>query len=86
MALLKNMAELDEKGKKGDWCFMGDENVGEDAYLCLLWGDDRFKNLSILPIKSGTGHLATWQWNNNKEKPTLTPSILVHSNPGWSEG
>lgn len=33
MALLKDMSELDEKGKKGDWCFMSHKTAGEDAFF-----------------------------------------------------
>jgi hypothetical protein len=86
MALLKDMSELDQKGKKGDWCFMSHKTAGEDAFICILWGDDTTKNLSILPIKPGTGHLTSWQWDGNKNEPTITPSILVHPSPGWTEG
>lgn len=82
MALLKDFEDLDANGKKGDWCFTND-----DTYICLMWGEDPFKNLSILPVQpvkaSGKPY---WNWNGNREAPTLTPSILVHPNPGWSEG
>lgn len=84
--LRKDLNDLEVNGKKGDWCFCEDAKSGqEDAYICLMWGDDPFKNLCILPIKQ-TSYKTFWNWNGSKEAPTLTPSILVHPAPGWQDG
>jgi len=80
--LRNNLEDLDVHGQKGDWCFLNN-----DELLALRFGDDAFTGLVILPVSEnampGKPH---WQWNGNKELPTLTPSILVHANHGWSEG
>ena len=44
--LRKDLDEMNAVGQKGDWCFINNE-----SYICLMWGDDSFKNLSVLPIK-----------------------------------
>lgn len=80
MALFQDFKALEDNGKKGDWCFIND-----DTYICVMWGDDPFKNMSILPVKPVEGK-ASWNWNGNKEAPSLTPSILVHPYPGWTSG
>jgi hypothetical protein len=80
--LRKNLNDLDENGKKGDWCFMND-----DQLLVLRFGDDPFKHLTILPIaESAMPGKPHWQWNGSREAPTLTPSILVHAVPNWNMG
>jgi len=71
MSLLKDLDELDTKGKKGDWCF-----INNDTYIALIWGDDSFSDMVILPIQPTQGKLH-WQWNGDKDKPTLSPSILT---------
>jgi len=80
--LRENLYDLDQNGKKGDWCFLKD-----DTQIALRYGDDPFKGQVILPVAlevtSGQPH---WQWNGNRESPTLTPSILIHAYPGWTEG
>jgi hypothetical protein len=78
--LHKDFDELGTNGQKGDWCF-----INSDAYIFLMWGDDSFKNMSILPVKPVEGK-PHWNWNGNREAPTLTPSILVHPYPGWTDG
>lgn len=78
--LKHNIEELTNTGNMGDWCF-----TNEDLYICLMWGNDPFKNMSILPIKPTDGK-PSWNWNGSHEYPTLTPSILVHPYPDWTDG
>jgi len=68
---------------KGDWCFLNN-----DTLISIRWGDDPFKDIVVLPIhKDATENgQPQWKWNGNKELPTLTPSILVHAYPGWTDG
>jgi len=79
--LRKNLEDLDA-GQKGDYCFLN-----KDTLIALRYGEDAFKQMIILPISEnampGKPH---WQWNGNKELPSLTPSILVTDRPGYSEG
>jgi hypothetical protein len=80
--LRSDLNDLDVKGHKGDWCFLSD-----DGLIAIRYAEDPFRGLVILPIAKevmpGKPH---WQWNGNKEAPTLSPSIQVHAYPGWTEG
>ncbi len=82
MALRKDLDDLDEHGQKGDWCFLNN-----DELIAIRFGDDCFTGTTVLPIADnampGKPH---WQWDGNKEAPTLSPSILVHAShysAGW---
>jgi len=81
MALFENMEEFESKGKKGDWCFLNN-----DTLIALQFGDDHFKETVILPIAVTEHSPKPWSWNGSKDAPTLSPSILVHPNAGWSAG
>lgn len=63
-------------GTKGDWYFHRN-----DTYITLRWGDDVLEVVS-LPIVIGGSTGPAWGWNGNKDKPTLTPSILIRGNHG----
>jgi hypothetical protein len=74
--------DLSANGKAGDWAFIND-----DTYIIIRLGADMFKDSVVIPvIFNGKRHeklssdAACWQWNGNKESPTLTPSILVWGN------
>lgn len=73
--LLKDLDDFDANAKKGDWCFLND-----DTYIAIKFGDDTYKEMTILPI-APIQDKAHWQWDGNKEAPTLSPSILV-----WGDG
>jgi hypothetical protein len=62
-------------GHKGDFYFHHD-----DSYITIRYGDDVMDVVTI-PVKGPN----SWQWNGNREKPTLSPSILVGANlwHGW---
>ena len=79
MSLLANLDKFDESGQVGDWCF-----INGDRYLAvrLHSGEDGVAIIRIKP-DSETPNAAVWQWDGNREAPTLTPSILHHSNPEW---
>ena len=65
--------DFDELGI-GDWCFINGE-----TYIGIRLGDGE-NDHCILPIRNtnkpreiiGT----CWEWDGNRETPTLTPSIL----------
>ena len=83
----KNLDDLETNGKKGDWCFLED-----CTKIALRFADETFTGMVILPIsedpkEAGDPHSPSpWQWDGNKEAPTLSPSILVHEAPGWRKG
>jgi len=75
MALLKDLDEFDRIGKIGDWCF-----VNGETHIAIQLGENKFINSCVLPIlKKGDAREITgvyWDWNGDKNSPTLTPSIL----------
>lgn len=80
--LRKSLDDLDLNGFKGDWCFLND-----DQLIAIRYGEDMFKGLVIIPIAEtvmpGKPH---WKWDGDHDAPTLTPSILVHAVPDWTDG
>ena len=80
--LRTSLDDLDTQGQRGDWCFLNNNEL-----IAIRFGEDAFTGLVVIPIAEnamqGKPH---WQWNGNMEAPTLSPSILVHENPGWSKG
>lgn len=84
--LRQSLDDLDEYGQVGDWCFV-ERPTELDLFLRYpvsdaLWVEFYKEapelnrgDLVRLPL-SGEGH-PVWQWNGNREAPTLTPSINV---------
>ncbi len=72
---LKDLNDFDSNAQKGDWCFIND-----DSMIAIQYGDDRFLEIVLLPINSKEQNKISWNWNGNKESPTLEPSILVWGN------
>ena len=82
MTQRRNMFDLDHKGIVGDWCFLA-----QDTKIAVRYGGDAFKQTVIIPISdTGSDIPPVWKWDGNKEAPTITPSILVNSVPGWNPG
>ena len=73
----KNLDDLDTNGQKGDWAFLDN-----DKHIAVRYGETPFKGTVVLPLVGP----AAWQWDGNKEAPTLNPSILVESVPNWNDG
>lgn len=88
--LLKTLDELDEKGNVGDWIIVERDYYGEKTTLMFLRypvSDEKWLefyqeapelnrgDVVMLPL-SGSRH-PVWQWDGNREAPTLTPSINV---------
>jgi hypothetical protein len=88
MSLLKNLADLEENGKVGDWCFDAEEKnlwfrypISDDEWA-KWYGFPREQapemnrgDLVRIPIKLGVE--SNWQWDGNREAPTLSPSVNV---------
>ncbi len=64
-----------------------------DYYIAIRFGDNGIKDTCILPIAKKwreesvprenisywtEDNKAAWEWDGNREAPTLSPSILVH--------
>lgn len=75
MALLEDLGDFDANAKIGDWAF-----TDEDTYIALRIGADPDRDFCILPIKPTPDGRAFWNWDGNREAPTLTPSILHWGN------
>ena len=77
--MLRKHDDLD-KFEIGDWCF-----VNNDTRIWLLCPSqvDEHGDLVNLPVHlSGTHSAASWEWDGNREAPTLSPSILNHGRAG----
>ena len=77
MTLRKDLNDLDTNGQKGDWIF-----VNDDTILILRWGDSVDDIAMMYVSHTPKGNHPVWEWNGNKELPTLSPSILVHGHKG----
>lgn len=79
--LRADIDDLDANGQKGDWCF-----INNDTLIAVRYGERAFQGTAILPISEGDmPGKPHWEWNGSHDAPTLTPSILVHGNPGWND-
>lgn len=85
--LKKDFDDLFANGEIGDWCFTSNHDGVEDTYIFLIFPDTASragKDFIMLPVKPDvhlpSGH-AVWQWDGNKEAPTLAPSIGVGKPP-----
>jgi hypothetical protein len=72
--LRKNLDDLIENGKVGDWCFSQDDTIlwlryptnTSDDFLPIV-------QLYVTPSKKNP----CWDFDGNKNNPTLSPSIEV---------
>jgi Family of unknown function (DUF6527) len=92
--LRKDLLEInDEHIQIGDWCFTDNDSV---IWLVIpvdpLSGDNGGKTIIRLPIAiNGISNYPyddkhpTWDWDGNKEKPTLSPSIRTFGNKGMPD-
>lgn len=77
MALLKDFDDFEANAQIGDWAFLND-----DAYIAVRLHDGEF-GICILPIAKNSetpSKQKPWDWNGNKDAPTLSPSILHWGN------
>jgi hypothetical protein len=100
--LRKDLDDLDENGKTGDWCFFNERPEPDEKgnlpplMIGIRYGEDPMRDICIIPIarkwredgvpREGVGYFygdkAAWEWDGNREAPTLSPSILVHGGKG----
>ncbi len=73
MALLKDLDDFDRNAVIGDWAFLNDDEL---IAIMLYEG---MGGVVILSIKPNPDRIH-WQWDGNRESPTLSPSILVWGN------
>lgn len=76
--------KFDELLAPGDYMFSGGEGQRPDSIVffcpCGTCGDIT----SIRIAQKDTKHIPpSWDWNDNREKPTLTPSILRLDKCKW---
>ncbi len=86
--LRTDLEDLHKNGQIGDWCFMTEKSNGQ----LILWlrypvSDPQWQefyreapelnrgDLVAIPVTGDSHH--AWQWDGNREAPTLTPSINV---------
>ena len=84
--LIEPEDDIFKRGEVGDWAFTEGET---HIFLVLpLGGATPAENMAGLPITGRCTHpgagtkFATWDWDGNREAPTLSPSIL-DVRTGW---
>lgn len=70
----KSVDDLLENGEVGDWAFSNDGINLWFRYPDLNHPNDNFVRCNIKPTEKDT---TCWQWDGNREAPTLTPSVNV---------
>lgn len=68
--LRHDLHDLFENGKAGDWCFEHNPET-----IVIIFGPDPFYDIVICPINDPSR--ISWDWNGDKEHPTLSPSIRI---------
>lgn len=78
--MLRDETDFFENGTVGDWFFCND-----DGYIGIQLhaAEDGFAMIPIRHDPARGGQHPVWQWDGNREAPTLTPSILHHSRQEW---
>lgn len=73
--LRADLQDLTDNGSIGDWCFRDHETEG--LHICIRFPDGSERgDLGCLPLRDVPDpSMEDWQWDGNKEAPTLTPSI-----------
>lgn len=84
MTLLPDLETLDREGQPGDWCFTSSQKGWPYIILRLTAAADGEAAIPIRPPGAAPepGRVE-WEWDGNREAPTLTPSILHHSRVPW---
>lgn len=75
--LWDNFATFLPESVPGDWCFPD----GDHIFIHLPTGD-----FARLPIDANCREEwgdPCWQWDGNRENPTITPSILMRGMGEW---
>jgi hypothetical protein len=80
--LRKDIADLEENGQLGDWCFY---NNDADMFLnypikSIYAGEpDNIDIVHLYIHRAGTvfERSPSWEWDGNRDAPTLSPSINV---------
>lgn len=75
--LRKSFDDLDANGQAGDWVFFNNDTI-----VMIQWGPTSDDLASC--YLNGGGH-PSWDWNGNREAPTLSPSISVKGGPDGAE-
>lgn len=81
MALLPINDDIFVKGRVGDWSFI-ERPDGVVSHILVRLPSHDASGIAALPVEAGAPP-PRWNWDGNREKPTLTPSILHHGNPEW---
>jgi len=92
MSLRKDLDDLEENGQLGDWCFVQFTECLvlflrypiSDEEWSKWYGFTREQapefnrgDIVSLPISGLNDKHPVWQWDGNREAPTLSPSINV---------
>lgn len=74
--LRKNLDDLEENGQSGDWAFSDDTDHPQYIYIRIPDGvNERGSTTPWLLKEKPDPVIDDWQWDGNREAPTLTPSL-----------
>lgn len=73
--------DLEDNGQLGDWAFLIDAQGNTTLLIRQPDGTERGW-LSGIPLAPNPKEKICWDWDGNKEAPTVTPSI--HRLPNWN--
>ena len=77
--LVDNFSELEDRGDVPPGYFQFCSAYAGEPDVGLLFGCPcGCGEVSFVHIKPNPDGHPTWNWNGNREAPTLTPSILMH--------
>lgn len=80
--ICKDIDELINVGQTGDWCF-----TNNDTSMWLRYPDPDqperggLIHLYLSTIEKPNPNTSTWNWDGNRDVPTLSPSIGVYRSP-----
>ena len=77
--LRETLADLDDNGQLGDWCFFSAKDKPDRNYIMIRCPDGNANSrgsvtawrLRAVPDPNDDD----WQWDGNRDAPTLTPSL-----------
>jgi hypothetical protein len=76
----KDEDDLFKNGKLGDWCFVEKPNQSLLFFLRYPVHGMPDGDVVMLPLSGGKGPI--WQWDGNRDVPTISPSIRVCDSDG----
>lgn len=77
----------EECSEPGDFAWLieandGDRSAGDDEVPTHIWLAEPFGLSCRLPVQLGRNAGRGWEWDGNRERPTLSPSLDTNNGAG----